>query len=109
MLTAVDGCRLNGGELFDYVVEKDFLEESEAVYYMKQILEGLDFCHKRNIVHLDLKVCESVTLEPRASRSHYLMSANFNTHTHTHTPYTHTHTHTHTHTAREYCTEGERC
>ena len=64
MLTAVIGSRLNGGELFDYVVEKDFLEEAEAVYYMKQILEGLDFCHKLNIVHLDLKVCGSVTLEP---------------------------------------------
>ena len=49
-------CSLHGGELFDYVIEKDYLDEAEAVYYMTQILEGLDYMHKKNIVHLDLKV-----------------------------------------------------
>ncbi len=49
-------CRLNGGELFDYVVEREFLEESQAVNYLTQILEAMAFCHERNIVHLDLKV-----------------------------------------------------
>ena len=48
--------RLNGGELFDYVIEKDYLDEAEATYYMKQILAGLAYVHKKNIVHLDLKV-----------------------------------------------------
>ena len=49
-------CRLEGGELFDYVIAKDYLQESEGSYYMKQILEGLAFCHSKSIVHLDLKV-----------------------------------------------------
>ena len=48
--------RLNGGELFDYVIQKDYLDEAEATYYMKQILAGLAYVHKKSIVHLDLKV-----------------------------------------------------
>lgn len=48
--------RLNGGELFDYLTQKDFLDEVEATQYMKQILEGMEYVHSRNIVHLDLKV-----------------------------------------------------
>ena len=38
------------------MIEKDYLDEAEATYYMKQILEGLDYMHAKNIVHLDLKV-----------------------------------------------------
>ena len=49
-------CRLNGGELFDYVISKDYLDENEASLYMQQILGAIDFCHKKKIVHLDLKV-----------------------------------------------------
>lgn len=49
-------CSLNGGELFDYVIAKEYLDENEATYYMRQILGALEFCHKKNIVHLDLKV-----------------------------------------------------
>ena len=48
--------RLNGGELFDYVLEKEYLNEKEASYYMRQILSAIDYFHKKNIVHLDLKV-----------------------------------------------------
>ena len=59
--------RLEGGELFDYVIAKDYLQESEGSYYMKQILEGLAFCHAKNIVHLDLKVCVCVCVVNRLS------------------------------------------
>ncbi len=55
-LAHMHACSLNGGELFDYVVEREFLEESQAVNYLTQILEAMAFCHERSIIHLDLKV-----------------------------------------------------
>ena len=48
--------RLHGGELFDYLTQKDFLNEGEATNYMKQILGGMAYTHSQKIIHLDLKV-----------------------------------------------------
>jgi death-associated protein kinase len=47
---------VSGGELFEYISEKDHLSEEEAAYFITQILEGVDHFHSKNIVHLDLKV-----------------------------------------------------
>ncbi|XP_062510304.1 uncharacterized protein LOC134186370 isoform X2 [Corticium candelabrum] len=44
-----------GGELFDYLAEKDALTEDEAAKFTRHILEGIDCMHEKNIVHLDLK------------------------------------------------------
>lgn len=46
---------VDGGELFDYLVSHGKLSESEAVYYFKQIIEGVSYLHKFNICHRDLK------------------------------------------------------
>ncbi|KAG4305120.1 hypothetical protein PORY_001290 [Pneumocystis oryctolagi] len=46
---------IEGGELFDYLVEKGRLEEREAVGYFRQIIAGVDYCHRFNICHRDLK------------------------------------------------------
>ncbi|KAK5773887.1 hypothetical protein RI543_004785 [Arxiozyma heterogenica] len=46
---------VDGGELFDYLVSKGKLPESEAVHYFKQVIEGVAYCHSFNIVHRDLK------------------------------------------------------
>lgn len=46
---------INGGELFDFIAEKDNLMENEAIEFMKQILEGVGYMHSKNIVHFDLK------------------------------------------------------
>ena len=48
--------RVSGGELFDFIAEKENLLESEAIEFMKQILEGLGFMHSKKIAHFDLKV-----------------------------------------------------
>lgn len=50
------GFRVCGGELFDFIAEKENLLESEAIEFLKQILEALRFMHSKNIVHFDLKV-----------------------------------------------------
>lgn len=57
---------VNGGELFDFIAEKENLLESEAIEFLKQILEALRFMHAKNIVHFDLKP-ENVMLSDRSS------------------------------------------
>ena len=47
---------VTGGELFEKVVEEDNLTERQVVHYMKQLLYGLQHMHRKNMVHLDLKV-----------------------------------------------------
>uniref|UniRef100_H3CH65 Myosin, light chain kinase 5 n=1 Tax=Tetraodon nigroviridis TaxID=99883 RepID=H3CH65_TETNG len=55
-----------GGELFERLVDDNFEHtELTSARYMRQILEGMDYVHKQNIVHLDLKpeniVCVDTT------------------------------------------------
>lgn len=60
------GCSIAGGELFERIVDDNFEHtEPASVHYMQQILEGVTFMHRQNIVHLDLKpeniVCVDTT------------------------------------------------
>ena len=50
---------VSGGELFERVADADCLTEKEASFYMYQLLQGLQYMHNKNIVHLDLKVTKS--------------------------------------------------
>ncbi|XP_070846734.1 myosin light chain kinase, smooth muscle-like isoform X2 [Chaetodon trifascialis] len=55
-----------GGELFERIVDDNFEHtEPTSARYMQQILEGMQYVHKQNIVHLDLKpeniVCVDTT------------------------------------------------
>ena len=47
---------ISGGELFDFIAEKENLTESDAIDFMKQILLGVGFMHNKQIGHFDLKV-----------------------------------------------------
>ena len=49
-------CSLRGGELFDFISEKEALSEEEASDFIQQILLGLKHMHSKHIAHLDLKV-----------------------------------------------------
>ncbi|KAJ7991404.1 hypothetical protein DPEC_G00283490 [Dallia pectoralis] len=46
---------ISGGELFDFIAEKENLMETEAIEFMKQILLGVGFMHSKQIGHFDLK------------------------------------------------------
>ena len=43
------------GELFNYIVAHQRLDEEEASYFFYQLINGLDYIHHKNIVHRDLK------------------------------------------------------
>lgn len=49
-------CRISGGELFDFIAEKEMLSEEEAIEFLGQILSGVEYLHARLIAHFDLKV-----------------------------------------------------
>lgn len=45
-----------GGELFDFIAEKELLSEDEAIEFLQQILLGLAYMHTLHVAHFDLKV-----------------------------------------------------
>mmetsp|Transcript_69223 Transcript_69223/g.144287 ORF Transcript_69223/g.144287 Transcript_69223/m.144287 type:complete len:477 (-) Transcript_69223:3180-4610(-) len=46
---------ITGGELFDYIVERGRLSEDESRRFFQQMISGVEYCHKHNVVHRDLK------------------------------------------------------
>lgn len=48
--------RISGGELFERVIDDDFvLTEKVCAIFMRQICEGVEYMHQQNIMHLDMK------------------------------------------------------
>ncbi len=46
---------IGGGELFDFLVSRGRLPPAEALKYFREIIFGVDYCHRFNICHRDLK------------------------------------------------------
>jgi len=46
---------VRGGELFNQIVQQRTLNEVEARYIFRQVLEGLGYMHSRHVIHRDLK------------------------------------------------------
>ncbi|KAL8567293.1 hypothetical protein ACOMHN_023336 [Nucella lapillus] len=46
---------MEGGELFDRIVQEEVFTEEMAAMYMKQAVQGVRCLHEKNIVHRDLK------------------------------------------------------
>lgn len=44
-----------GGELYDKILEKKCFDEINASNIVKQILSAINYCHKKSLVHCDLK------------------------------------------------------
>ncbi|EGC33274.1 hypothetical protein DICPUDRAFT_154713 [Dictyostelium purpureum] len=46
---------VSGGELFDYIVAREYIKEKEARKFFRQMLSAIEYCHANLIVHRDLK------------------------------------------------------
>ena len=46
----------SGGDLLNYVRKRRRLKENIAKFVFKQILDGLNYCHSKNILHRDIKL-----------------------------------------------------
>ncbi|KAJ7641628.1 Pkinase-domain-containing protein, partial [Roridomyces roridus] len=47
---------VNGGQLLDFIIAHGRLRERIARKFARQIASALDYCHRNNVVHRDLKI-----------------------------------------------------
>ncbi|GJJ13769.1 hypothetical protein Clacol_008025 [Clathrus columnatus] len=65
---------IEGGELFDLIVDRGCLPHAQALTYFKQLIYGLSYCHAFSIAHRDLKP-ENILIH--GSNSHYVKIADW--------------------------------
>ncbi len=53
-----------GGELLECILQKGTLTENEVAYYIRQILQGIEYMHFRNIAHFGLTVSFLNSIKP---------------------------------------------
>ena len=46
----------HNGSLADMLKKRKSIDEIEARYYIKQLLDAVEYCHKKRIIHRDLKL-----------------------------------------------------
>jgi len=46
---------VTGGEMLQRIVNEDSLTESEAAFYLRQLLLAVEYMHAKNVIHLDIK------------------------------------------------------
>ncbi|XP_049661112.1 myosin light chain kinase 3-like isoform X1 [Accipiter gentilis] len=62
---------ISGGELFDFIAEKEMLSEEEAIEFLEQILRGVEYLHAHHIAHFDLKDAAALVGAAPAGRARH--------------------------------------
>ncbi|XP_043081218.1 NUAK family SNF1-like kinase 1 [Puntigrus tetrazona] len=52
----------SGGELYEYIQDRQRLSEEEARHFFRQITSAVQYCHQNGVVHRDLKL-ENILLD----------------------------------------------
>jgi len=53
---------IKGGELFEFIETEGRVDEDVSVRLLRQVLEGVQFLHSHNILHMDIKVMSRAVL-----------------------------------------------
>lgn len=56
----------SGGELKEYLQKRGKLSEREAFDIFRQLMQSVDYCHQKRIVHRDLKLSNIVFAKPNS-------------------------------------------
>lgn len=64
---------LKGGQLFNYLIERSSLRESQAAQIVGQVTKAIAYMHEQNVIHRDLKA-ENVLIVEVCGRSRSLVS-----------------------------------
>lgn len=59
---------VTGGELFEKLTEEEYISEKDVTFYMKQVLQGVQHMHEREILHLDLKPENIMLVNPHSTQ-----------------------------------------
>ncbi|ETK92573.1 CAMK protein kinase [Phytophthora nicotianae] len=59
---------VEGGELFDYIVDMGSVSEQDAAHLLHDVCQALDYVHSRGVCHRDLKP-ENVLLSDRSAKA----------------------------------------
>ncbi|KAH7474484.1 Calcium-dependent protein kinase 19 [Phytophthora ramorum] len=59
---------VEGGELFDYIVDMGSVSEKDAAHFLHDVCRALDYVHSRGVCHRDLKP-ENVLLSDRSTNA----------------------------------------
>ena len=54
--------QVTNGDLLDMIRQRKYVKEQQAGQWINQMMDGVEYCHKKGVVHRDLK-CENVLLD----------------------------------------------
>ena len=55
---------VEGVPLFDYLIERDNLDEKDAIYVIRQLCQTIKYLHSKSVIHRDLKP-ENIIINPK--------------------------------------------